>query len=174
MKTPQHTPHKAALALRSAKREAGFTLIEMLAVLAVVGVLLAVAVIGFNAFGRGTRLRTAGRLIAQQLDLARQRALTFRCMYGVEFEPHDSPDRDRLRVYYGDPSTGPTIGKWIELPPGIEFGPGTVPTTIEFKPTGSAVVSSGAEKFKIHDEETDKERTIEVVPITGHTKVYTE
>ena len=206
MKAPKQRSRKAGLALRSAKREAGrvlrsrtratqrsaasqssnggagFTLIELLTVIGVAGILLAVAVVGFNAFGRSARLRTAGRLIGQQLDLARQRALTLRAMHGVQFQARGEPDRGRLRIYYKDPNLTedyPTVGRWTDLPPGIEFGAASPvgskmpPLVIEFKPTGRAVLTA-VTTFKVHDLETGKERVIEVVPITGHTKVYTE
>ena len=171
---------EAGLGLRSSKSEAGFTLVELLTVIAVMGIMLGIAVVGFNHFGRGARLRTAGRLIQQQLDLARQRALTSRKMHAVQFESHDEPDRDRMRIYYEEPAGNKiTVGKWIELPPGIEFGAASPvgskmpPLVIEFKPTGRAVLTA-VTTFKVHDLETGKERVIEVVPITGHTKVYTE
>jgi prepilin-type N-terminal cleavage/methylation domain-containing protein len=164
---------------RGTRGTAAFTLIEMLAVITVIGIMFGVAVVGFNQFGRGVRLRSAARVIGQQLDLARMRALTARDMYGVEFNPRVEPDRDRLRVYYEDPpGTKITVGKWIELPPGIEFGSNAQPPVnmppieIEFRPTGLAVQSAGTFSFKIHDRESGKERVIEVVPLTGHTKVY--
>ncbi len=170
---------EAGLGLRSSKSEAGFTLVELLTVIAVMGIMLGIAVVGFNHFGRGARLRTAGRLIQQQLDLARQRALTSRKMHAVQFESHDEPDRDRMRIYYEEPAGNKiTVGKWIELPPGIEFGAASPvganmppqPDGIQFRPTGRAD-SSGSYSFKIHDTETQKEREIEVVPVTGHTTV---
>ncbi len=163
--------------LRSSQSGAGFTLVEMLAVMAVIGIMFTVAVVGFSRFGRGARLRSAGRLIGQQLDLARQQALTRNAMYGVEF---DKGDPQSYRIYYKDPEISdveecPTVGKWIELPPGVEFGNNKQPTEemppneIEFKPTGSTVQPSV--EFKIHDTETRKERLIKVVQITGHTEV---
>lgn len=170
---------EAGLGLRSSKSEAGFTLVELLTVIAVMGIMLGVAVVGFNHFGRGVRLRTAGRLIQQQLDLARQRALTSRKTHGVQFVSRAEPDRDRLRIYYNDAAGKKiTVGRWTELPPGIEFGAAPPPVGadmppqmdgIQFRPTGRA--DSSSYTFKIHDTDTEKEREIEVVPVTGHTKV---
>ena len=154
--------------LRSSQSGAGFTLVEMLAVMGVIGIMFAVAVVGFSQFGRGARLRSAGRLIGQQLDLARQQALARNAMYGVEF---DKGDPQRFRIYYKDGADRITLGKWIELPVGVAYGDGAddPPNEIEFKPTGSTVQPSV--EFKIHDTETGKERLIKVVQITGHTEV---
>jgi type II secretory pathway pseudopilin PulG len=145
----------------------------MLAVIAVMGIMFGVAVIGFNQFGRGARLRTAGRLIGQQFDLARLRALTYRDMYGVEFNQRD-PEPDRLRVYYMDGTDRVTVGKWLEMPTGIEFGAvgqAVFTLDIEFRPTGRAVVT-GNNPFRIHDVESEKVREIEIMLLTGKAKVY--
>ena len=152
----------------------------MLAVLAVMGILFGVAVVGFNHIGRNSRLRTAGRIVGQQLDLARQLAMAQRRMYAVEFAPHPEPERDELRVYYKDTETNErvTVGKWIELPPGIEFGAPPPPYDtllppdqegIKFKPTGSTENSTLT--FQIHDRDTGRYREVKVYQVTGHTTV---
>jgi prepilin-type N-terminal cleavage/methylation domain-containing protein len=171
--------HRRSRAAPAGSRGRGFTLVEMLAVLAVMGIMFAVAVIGFNAFGRGTRLRTAAESIRQHLTYARQLAMTRRAQYGVQFD--DGTDPQRFRVYGlkatgSGPNQRATVGKWIELPLGIKYGdnhephPGYMPPTeIQFAPTGRAVANDL--QFRIHDVDSGKERAIEVVPVTGQAKV---
>jgi prepilin-type N-terminal cleavage/methylation domain-containing protein len=166
--------------LTRARSRKAFTLVEMLAVLAVIGILFGVAVVGFTHIGRSSRLRTGGRLVGQELDLARQLAMSQRRMYGVQFQARNEPQRDRLRVYYRDKSNNVvTVGRWVELPPSIEFGappppygadlPPTDADGIQFRPTGSTVNSTLT--FRIHDADSNHEREVTVYQVTGHTTV---
>ena len=163
------------LVLRSAKRGAGFTLIEMLAVIAILGILMTVAVLGFNAFGRGVRLKTAARLIQQHLDGARELAMTRQYTCGVKFVAQNSPDRDYFYMYWKKGVTEVKMGKTTELPQGVEYGAlsgGEVPNTVEFKPTGRA--EGDPLTFKINDADAQREKEITVVPVTGHSEVTNE
>ena len=61
------------------------------------------------------------------------------------------------------------------MPTGIEFGAvgqAVFTLNIEFRPTGCAVVTDGANPFRIHDRESGKEREIEIMLLTGKAKVY--
>ncbi|MBN1916698.1 MAG: prepilin-type N-terminal cleavage/methylation domain-containing protein [Verrucomicrobia bacterium] len=166
------------LFLGSSSRRA-FTLVEMLAVIAVVGILLTVAILGFNAFGRSVRLRTAARVIQQHLAGARELAMTRQGVYGVWFLPNVGTP-DQIYIYYR-PSTGPVekVRQPVDLPQGIEFGnsetiPGDLPPSngLDFKPTGRAeAFGGGLLTFKIHDTDSGKEQEISVVPLTGHSQV---
>jgi prepilin-type N-terminal cleavage/methylation domain-containing protein len=175
--TRRRTRHRGRSArARSANAHSAFTLVEMLTVIAVIGIMFGVAVVGFNHIGRSSRLRTGGRLVGQELDLARQLAMTQRRMYGVQFEARNEPQRDRLRVYYEDskpPHDMITVGRWVELPPSIEFGTGANAPPggdgIKFKPTGST--ENPTLKFQIYDADSGRYRQVDVYQVTGHTTV---
>ena len=68
------------------RRTAGFTLLEMVIVLVILAVFLVVAVPRV-AFGAKTRVRMAAQQMAQDLELARTRALTTRSAVRVTFDP---------------------------------------------------------------------------------------
>jgi prepilin-type N-terminal cleavage/methylation domain-containing protein len=177
---PRSPGSRAGHVLRSPKGAGGHpgvrgvTLVEMLAVIAVLGILMTVAVLGFNHFGRGVRLNTAARIIQQRLDNARELAMTRQGLYSISFVPKAEPERDFVRLQWKrDASASPEqIGQDYELPAGIEFGGnGETPPgwAIEFKSTGRA--ESTTLDFKIHDTDSGKERQFTVVPVTGHSEV---
>lgn len=57
------------------KREAGITLVEVLVVLAIVGLMTGASVIGLGVLGRGDRPEAEARRLAQRLDLAADEVL---------------------------------------------------------------------------------------------------
>lgn len=90
----------------SRARRFGFTLVELLAVIAVIAVVIAFAVPATNQILRGSQLSQGGQLLGDQLAFARQTALTKNRT--VEF-----------RFYrFGDPETPgekvdePSLGRW--------------------------------------------------------------
>ena len=66
---------------------AAFTLIEMLMVLAIIGIIVAIALPGFKGLTRSNVLSNANRQILDDLALARQRAMVWRTTVHVVFVP---------------------------------------------------------------------------------------
>lgn len=64
----------------------GFTLVEMLVVLAVIAMLLAVSIPFTSGFGKGMRIKTAARGILGVLRVAKSNAITYRKKYAVVFD----------------------------------------------------------------------------------------
>jgi len=106
----------------------GFSLVELLIVIAIVMVLAAVAVPSIDAVMRGSNLTRGGQIIADQLALARQEAVSRNRDVEVRFyQISDSGDKDWkavqfLRIEQG--LNGPTTNlasRLILLPDGIHL-----------------------------------------------------
>ena len=71
---------------RSRKRHHGFTLLELLVVVAILAVLVGTVVVGFTGADEERRLRTLAEGIQARLELARQNALQRNREWGVHVE----------------------------------------------------------------------------------------
>ena len=67
------------------KSSKGFTIIEMMIVIAIIGVILTVAAPNFNAYRQNTNLKEAARDISSDISLYRQRAVTENRGYKITF-----------------------------------------------------------------------------------------
>ena len=90
-----------------------YSLVEMLAVIAIIGILLAVTVPGFLKGMRGDVVVRAGRTLSSALLKARAEAIINRKNVYLIFYPHDdSSNRQYIGIKVGDNPNA----EWYELP----------------------------------------------------------
>ncbi len=123
--------------------ERGFTLVEMLVVLAIIAMFLGISTPFVAGFGKGLRLRASAREISSVLRIARSNAVTFRRDFSVVFDTEKNE-------YWIEDSTGSLFDKAFRLPRSVRLSrkDDTDPVTfqndrITFKPTGSIEGSGG-------------------------------
>lgn len=154
------------LALNSRR---GFTLVEMLVVLAIIGMLLGISLPFTSSFGKGLRIKTAARAILGTLRVARSNAITYRREYTAVFDVENGE-------YWIEDSGGAIFEKKRRLARSIEFKTpasegeeAADPVTFEddkviFRSTGAIQGSSGS--VSITDKSGDS-RTISIIGSTG-------
>ena len=149
--------------MRTFARDKGVTLMELLTVIAIIGMMAAITLPAFHLMARGHKLNSSAKLITDTLSSARGLAITYRLSYWVELDCETtlSPERDRLRIYYmiggGNPDSiaqadydqRVTVGKWKKLPEPVVFFPdvddGYKPPQerLKFKANGGIVGPNG-------------------------------
>lgn len=97
----------------------GFTLIEMLAVLFIMGIIFSLTLPAFGPMLRTLKLTTAAENLANVLESARQYAITSGQECYVVFPTSTGTDKDYKAYKVYKPNSG-TIGKWEYLPNGIK------------------------------------------------------
>ena len=168
------------------EKRAGFTLLEMITVVVIMGIMAAIAVPLMSAFVRGNKLEIAAQHISNTLSLARQTAIARRQKTYVYFDP--ATKQYWISETYPHTPDDHIIGKIHKLPDIVDFDPAKMPPDKEtgqdygyyvFKPTGqtnystSGGPSGGNYNFRIIDTTTNpnKYRSISVVNTTGRIKV---
>ena len=115
------------------KEQAGFTLIEVLAVLAVLGLAAALLAMRGPQRSPGLDLRTASEEVAGSLRLARTRAIARNRMVGVTFDAATRSVRlDGTAPGYLPPGVG------IKVTDTLRETTGAHPAAIRFAPDGSS------------------------------------
>ena len=155
-------------ALRSAyfRDYLGFTLVEMLVVLAIMAMIMAMSVPFTSGFGKGLKIKTTARAIAGIMRVAKSNAVTFRKNYSAVFDVKEGR-------YWIEDDTGRVYEKKYSLPSLVKFevkgNEEADPVTFEndravFNSSGSLEGVNGSVTF------TDKQgdsRTISVVNTTA-------
>lgn len=75
--------------MRCHRRNSGFSLVEMMVVVVIMGIVLAAAIPGFNRGNRGRRVEGSAREIASSLQLARQRTVATRIPHRLVYQPDE-------------------------------------------------------------------------------------
>lgn len=134
----------------------GFTLVEMLVVLAVMAMLLAISVPFTSGFGKGLRIKTAARGILGTLRVARSNAITYRKKYTVIFS------RAGNEYWIEDPD-GRIFEQKRRLPASIKLESSFEDDKVIFYSTGAVEGSSGSITV------TDKAGTSKIISIIAST-----
>ncbi len=161
-----------------------FTLIELIVVLAIVGMVFGMSFPFFAKFTKGSRLKNASNSISTVLRTARSYAISKRKSCWVIVN-----DQATSSLYYAVKiyNVDGTLKSWYKLPQGIEIDSTTFSTTkdvpfphdsdsqtskpvVEFKPTGGATANGS---IYIKDSENNYKRII-VINVTGRVKVTDE
>lgn len=178
-----------------AAADRAMTLIEMVAVMALMSLLITMGVLSFHAWTRGSSLRTATVQVLSGLGSARQLALTHR---GIgRFSAYNLKDRGAFSLYLDtntvafasrDPARDAfrLVGITNRLPRGVTFQdlpqPGNL-LDLFFHPDGAG---AGADPFWPHDGHTQQRliltdargagglaTTVTVERLTGYTRIET-
>lgn len=152
---------------------AGFTLLELLVVMAIMVILMSLGTAGYFGMRRGAEMRGATSIVQTTLMLARQQAVTKRRFVELRFLTNGS---NAMQVVETGIATT-VVHEVVSLPPGIEFGSLTT-NSITFVPMGSAVPSGGwSQEIVLQEKMTNSSAPkpkITVWVLTGTTKVTEE
>jgi prepilin-type N-terminal cleavage/methylation domain-containing protein len=158
---------------RPAARWCGFTLIEMLAVLAIMGLMMGLTIGAFNHWGRGSRLRGSLLHLKSSMSMARQFAITRRVRTTFACGNTANGDRGYYSITRND--SGAQVGATNYLADGIVFSNQTY--SVEFRLDGSCETGTGAAPMTMTIMERNQGAAliadIKLYPLTGRVKVIT-
>ena len=159
----------------------GFSLVELLLVMAIAGVLLSVLTFGYSRFLKTNAVETAAKDVSSTLDLARQMSIAVNSTHRVTFQLND-PQLEGRQAYWIDRKISDDL--WEREVTLIHFIPNQAKIMdissndstfeyIEFYPTGS----SQAKLIHIinrADASTDSTNfyTVQVYESTGKAKIW--
>ena len=107
------------------KRMSGFTAVELMIVLAIMGIMLVAAVPSFVQFTRNSRIKSGAQIVVSALRTARSHAIKRRKRCAVLFNMNIDNSGYAVKIYW-DPATyasGGSITNWKALPKTIVMRP---------------------------------------------------
>ena len=168
----------------------GFTAVELMIVLAIMGIMLVAAMPSFVQFTRNSRIKSGAQMVVSALRTARSYAIKRRKRCAVLFNVNIDNSGYAVKIYW-DPATYPAGGSetnWKALPKTIRMETSSLTETppvyfpndadtsnpknigrIIFKPTG-AVFSSNDETIDVSDINRTDTSYIKIKRITGRIK----
>ena len=151
----------------------GFTLLELLTVIAIMAVMMGATTAAYFGLGRGARLRGAVSTLRSSLSLTRQQAILKGQTLTLEFrEVSSGSDTYQYEVWYysdTDSTEDHQVGQTGYLPRGISLSP--VPRDLEFYPTGGAGADAPVLLTLAEIGAAGTTVTLTVYPLTGLMKV---
>lgn len=118
-------PQKRSLSFFSVQSAVAFTLLELMIVIAIVGIFLSLVVLKLAHFGQSSRLKAAAREVAKTVGLARSQAARYGRDCGIIFDLNNNSYSLILPSKEGfiDPASFSEreLTSWRFLPRGVDF-----------------------------------------------------
>ncbi len=148
-------------------RALGFTLLELLTVIAIMAVMMGATTAAYFGLGRGARLRGAVSTLRAAVGLARQQAILQGQTLELRFSGN-ATDGYSYQVINVTATPNHQVGSTGYLPRGINMS--AVPSPIEFHPAGSSQVA-GTTSFSLTESGGAGSAAVTIYHLTGLMKV---
>ncbi len=159
-------------------RTAGFTLIELMMVIAIVAILVAIAFPPYVEWRQNAQYHEATREIASFLREARSRSISANLQFRVEFGPGGGPLFSAYGLRQGnrtnntnwdDTTNNPPVSQWIPLPNGIRV---TASSPVAFNSCGTSNALPAEDITILVQNDSGKVKTHIGVTSTGRIRIY--